>query len=708
VVKKWIVYTLVSFFVVGIGATAVALYLSSRIEAILRKELSDGAAAVTDGRYHISLDRLYVDIFKGEISFEGLSVSPDSSVVSFRNKQLPTTRLVEKASVKNAGMKGLDIDWGERKLVVDKVNLGGANVRYSVKTDTSSVRYSVSNASFHLNGLVLDKKSIEKGLYPSFDNFAFEANGHQTIVSNNNYVVSVGGIRLNSVDSTISIISPSFVPIGDTSGNKDLRASASDMIISGIGVMKYLSDGVLNVDNISILSPEIAFSDKKGKLDFATRKIDIRDAVVDSLAFGVGSLSFNNADVKVGMGNRLASRAINKLDSTSLLLSGLKVSRRDGVVTLSDISFSTRNLSLPLDSNCYTLRINAIDFTRSSLTLGGISLTSSYPMLQFASKSPGRQDWFGVTCDKVGIYGMDIPAYLSTKVVDINSIAIDNLTLKNFKNKKVPRAPKWMPLVYSAIYKLPVMVRIGQVDVNNMEVDYMELEKKGKEPGLLVFDKMTGTINGFTNVSPVSNQYITVNTVGRLMRNGDFTAKWMIPADSTNKYFSLEGEMSRFDISAMNDFIFPISGIKVTDGEVHDFYFKTIASSDSATLSMRMPYNNLRLAYLKEKDGKMEERKGISDVLNMILRKDNPSKTDRSIRRGDTKIERNPYHSTFNYFWQILRPGVAESVGISEKTQDAAMRAAGLIEKIRLFFHGEKGKSLLEKEAEANENMIFK
>jgi hypothetical protein len=157
----------------------------------------------------------------------------------------------------------------------------------------------------------------------------------------------------------------------------------------------------------------------------------------------------------------------------------------------------------------------------------------------------------------------------------------------------------------------------------------------------------------------------------------------------------------------MNDFIFPISGIKVTDGEIRGFSFKTIASSDSATVSMRMPYRNLRLAYMKEKDGKMEEKKGVSDVLNMILRKDNPSKTDKSLRLGDAKIERNPYHSTFNYFWQILRPGVAESVGISEKKQDAAMRAAGLIEKIKLFFHGEKGKSLLEREAEANENMIL-
>ena len=98
----------------------------------------------------------------------------------------------------------------------------------------------------------------------------------------------------------------------------------------------------------------------------------------------------------------------------------------------------------------------------------------------------------------------------------------------------------------------------------------------------------------------------------------------------------------------------------------------------------------------------------LSRLANLVLRDNNPAhpeRKDSKLRKVDMEIVRDPYHSTFNYLWQMLRPALVESVGVSKKEQDAALKVAGFFTKVKRFFGLDKKKDK-RKEIDTNNKEI--
>ena len=104
-------------------------------------------------------------------------------------------------------------------------------------------------------------------------------------------------------------------------------------------------------------------------------------------------------------------------------------------------------------------------------------------------------------------------------------------------------------------------------------------------------------------------------------------------------------------------------------------------------------YNGLKAALLKEKDGVLTDKKFLTGLVNRVLKQNNPDKTGKGFnkpRHSSVSIIRDPYHSTFNYLWQILRPPLIESVGMSKKKQDTAKEIMTFFAKVKNFFRGKR------------------
>ena len=102
----------------------------------------------------------------------------------------------------------------------------------------------------------------------------------------------------------------------------------------------------------------------------------------------------------------------------------------------------------------------------------------------------------------------------------------------------------------------------------------------------------------------------------------------------------------------------------------------------------------------------MIDNKFLSRLANLVLKHDNPDHPEKgrhTPRQSHLTIERDPYHSTFNYLWQILRPPLIESVGVSKKTQDVAKEVSGFLTKIKNLFHPKRTKAQTEKKDDKNE-----
>lgn len=353
------------------------------------------------------------------------------------------------------------------------------------------------------------------------------------------------------------------------------------------------------------------------------------------------------------------------------------------------VRFEGNDLEFPLDDGFYALKVGRIRLNDSDLQIDSIHLVSPYPKMEFAYFQPHHKDWFDVRVDQLVLSGLDLPNYLSDQILKAEELRIQGVLLQNFKNKKIVITPHIVPMIYTVIQKAPIRFSVTDAHINDFFVIYEELSKKGTRPGKLIFTDMNGHISGFTNIPHYREQYIRIDANGKMMDNGYFTATWLWPVDSLNDRFLLDAEMERFDFPTLNQIITPLASAEVKSGYAHQLHFSMDAGSQGGTIDMALPYRDLKVAVLKKKDGKLTDKPFLSRIANWVLKHDNPShpeRPDSKLRKVHLYVERDPYHSSFNYLWQLLRPALIETVGITKTEQDIAKGVVGFFAKVKNFF----------------------
>ncbi|MCD7938234.1 MAG: hypothetical protein LUG98_15360, partial [Tannerellaceae bacterium] len=282
----------------------------------------------------------------------------------------------------------------------------------------------------------------------------------------------------------------------------------------------------------------------------------------------------------------------------------------------------------------------------------------------------------------------------SDSLLYIKEVTVDNPMLQNFKNKQIYVPPSWIPMIYQGLQKAPFPINIDKVTVNNFGVIYEELAKNKIEPGRLVFTELNGVFTGFTNIVSHPEQYIRLDADGKLYGQGHFNAIWYLPVDSLNDRFLLQAHLPDMDLLLLNEIIRPLADAELKEGHLNDFRFVMDAGSAGGSIDMLFLYDGLKVNIFQIKDGVKKDKKFLNFLANAVVRDNNPNnpwKTRSKPRLASDTIIRDPYHSTFNYLWQLLRPALIESVGISKTQQKIAMRFGNFITKVKnLFGKGKK------------------
>lgn len=402
---------------------------------------------------------------------------------------------------------------------------------------------------------------------------------------------------------------------------------------------------------------------------------------------------FNLADAHINYEHSLDEKQQDRqtVNTTNLGMTGFFIDTDARKVDMEDILFNTKDLHFPIMNGFYTIDIGKIDVNKknASLALSGIKMTSVYPKMDFAYKHPTHMDWFDVTTGNISLSGVDYRTYFSDNILNAKRLVVKDVMLQNLKNKKIYTPPKLQPLIYTKLYDLPFRIAIDTTDVSNFSVIYEELPKNGTVPGQISFMGMNARIDGLTNIASHPQQYMHLNANGNLMGTGYFTAKWDMSVSSDYDCFVLDAHLHRFDLRDLNQIITPLAKAEIKSGTLKDLTFRTEASSMNASVGMKFLYNDLSINILKGDDPE-SSNKFVTNVANAFLRSNNPNKENSKPREPYLYIERDPYHSTFNYFWQILQPAVVESVGVSQKKQNFAKKVTGFFSKVKNFFTGKK------------------
>ncbi len=462
----------------------------------------------------------------------------------------------------------------------------------------------------------------------------------------------------------------------------------------GLSGLSWFKPNIFDISTLNITSPYLDLS-KKGEAKAPGNRDSINVYNLLSPYFRQGRVqNFKITDANINYSHTFDGKSAKqqKVNSTNIDFTGLTVDTKNKEFDIIDLNFSTKDFSFPVMDGFYTIGIGYINISKQQgkAQLSGIRMIPAYSKTEFAYRHPKHKDWFDVGVGDVSLSGIDYPLLFSDNVLKANNLSINNVLLQNFKNQQIEIQHNIMPLIYEKLQKAPLKFDIATANVSDFSVVYEELPKKGQTPGKIYFKGMNGKFDRLTNIAANPYQYMKLDVDGSFMGHGAFTAQWNIPVSSDYDCFSLKVHLPEFDLQNLNEIFLPLAKAEVRSGMLTDLQFETEASSTDARAGMLFLYNDLSVAILKNSETEKPD-KFLTNLANTILKKNNPDKEKSNPRESYIYIDRDPYHSTFNYFWQILQPAIVESVGVSQSKQNFIKKASGFLTKVKAFFTG-KGK----------------
>ncbi|PXV62651.1 uncharacterized protein DUF748 [Dysgonomonas alginatilytica] len=604
------------------------------------------------------------------------------------NIESPTIQIVKTGAASNTSKKGSEQKDKTISFIAGLFDISNAKVEYSDRTTKDSLNTTVGKLQLKALSWDADMKNTSIGeitLQSPVVNYKKEMEGAGSQSKASTSKAFTGSIKIGR-------IGVSDIRVGVDQPGLKLHFETSNLDILDI----KLNNQIFNLSSVDVAKPlvkinQISKSEQKSKV--ASDKQDIYN-IFGQLGKQVSVNKFNVSDANIDYASTLNGKLYRQqqLNTTSLFFSGLVVNSELKTFALDDINFSTRNFHFPINNGFYTLQAEAIDLKKKegSLNIEKLHLVPAYPKKEFAYHHPTHKDWFDVGVGHISLSGIDFNRYFANNIFHARELLVKDVELLNFKNQQIEIQHNIMPMIYEGLQKLPVKFDIDTANVNNFKVVYEELPKNNTVSGVIFFTNMNGRLSGLTNIVSRPHQYIKLDADGNLQGTGYFTATWMLPVDSLNDHFHLKAHLHQFDLRDLNQLITPMAPARVESGYVKSVIFNTDASSKGATIEMLMLYNDLSVSVLRNKDGELTTNSFASTVANKVIKTNNPDKPHKRARHVHVTIERNAYHSTFNYLWQILQPAVVESVGFSQKKQNFAKKVSGFIHKMKNIFHKDK------------------
>ncbi len=592
-----------------------------------------------------------------------------------KNKSKPSVVVVDNVIIDNIITDKIDMEY------TDKVSAS----HFHTLTDKLNIR----NISWDL----LNTKELrikEIGITSPKVDYLSNNNKNEHSVNKNNPTPRQNDEALNSLK--IDKLTVTNALLNSMTGSNKVEFTLDKIEFSGLDWRLKGNNKHFTLNGADIVSPNVLMdiytqvdtskvADKKEK--------DIYE-LLHSFSDKITVKKFNliDANADYWYSTNLADRSNQKINNLSLGFVDLIIDNLQKKTSLGDLSFFTDNLSFPISNGFYTIKLDSIRLKPNGeeLRLDNLQMISRYPKMEFSIHHPKHQDWFGLKMNSAKIRGINIPQFVSTHQLDIKNVEVKDVLLENFKNQKLERQHNLMPMIYEGLQKVPFKYTAHEFNVYNFSVIYEELAKKGTIPGKIFFTEMNGHLTDVTNIVSRPNQFIKLEADGKLMGSGYFTAIWQVPVDSLNDRFLLDAHLHPFDLKELNQIITPLAPGEIRSGTMNSNYISMDATSWGGQIKMEFLYNDLEVDLLKDKDGEMVVNKFPTTLANWVVRNNNPRKQGKKPKTVDIYVDRDPYHSTFNYLLQLIQPAMTESVGISYGTQKFVKGIPEFMKKMRNFF----------------------
>jgi hypothetical protein len=618
----------------------------------------------------VKFSRVHANIFSSSVSFDSLGINfiPYNSrrenehylyfsTVSVRgisflkfifNKKLQATDiflddgnirldsfLIEKKDSAQSNIVN-EIKWPFKKFYAGTIEL--KNTTVSLHAGNTDQR--VATANIRVDGVSI----VQPGARPSFNDIAVQLSGL-------NYKSHGYEIRLHhlSVSSNKKILELDSLNVVMLAKNQDKIAIPS-LRMTGFDLMKLLNERILDVKHLDI---------DKGKVVFNTEKSNVPDSNPGLKKVDIENLRVNNLSVsyrdKMGEYRFNADASLSEINVNSPFdINHAKIGSVHG--TVSGFVYSGKNYQ--------NVAIEKIDVSSSKelVQVHNINISPRLGKYEFGKKLGHQADWMQAHISKVELVKPDFDKLLHQKLF-ADKIRISESKAYIFRDRRLPRPQKNIPLPVDVLKALPVDIRVKTCELATSAVVYEEYPRSGYGiTGMLKIEKLNLQLSPLIN-HPTSSDpaYMTMNVEGSIMGSGITHGVVRMPLQKDKPYY-VKGAIERLELTKLNSSSENLGKIRIKSGFLDFLSFDFTMTGQRSTGKIIGAYHHLIIQQLK----KHTSEKNVADFASFALRHAIiPLNKDASLperkRTGKVDYQRDPTRMVSYYFLQSLLTGVKKS-----------------------------------------------
>ena len=549
--------------------------------------------------------------------------------------QLDSFLLDKKDSAQSNALS--QVKWPLKKLYIRNVELK----KMQVILHSESNDHLLTKGDIALSGVYVSKP----GDIPVFNNIGIHLSDLD--YASHDYSIRASQLIVNSNSKTFETDSLHIISQDQQQG--DIMIPSLKM--TGVDIMKLMNDRILIAKKLAIDKSKISISQNERSAG-AAFPLTLRKIHIDDLNCNASSVSYRD---KTNEFNFIATIELKELDvDSSLKIDGSHIGSVYG--NISGLQYSGINY------HTAEIRNIEIDSKKELIKINEVNITPRLGKYEFQRKLGHQADWIQAHISRIEIRRPDFDKLLHQKLF-ADKISIGESKAHIFRDRRLPRSRKNIPLPVDIIKTFPVDIRIHSCELASSDVAYEEYPEAGYgKTGVLEIERIKLSLSPFiTHPLPDDPAYITMNVEGSIMGSGTAHAIVMMPMKKNKPYY-IKGAIEKLELTKLNSSSENLGKVRIKSGFLDFLSFDFTMTEQRSTGKIIGAYHHLIIQQLKKHTGE----KNVADFASFALRHAIiPLNKDASLperkRTGKVDYQRDPTRMVSYYFLQSLLTGVKKS-----------------------------------------------
>jgi len=510
----------------------------------------------------------------------------------------------------------------------------------------------------------------------------------EAILSKNSesHIVSVEKARFHLLERAVTIEDISYIPTdlllselkqGKSGKNSLQKFTISSIKLNGINVIKLIFNKNININSLNInglVIVQISNPKIKEKGLSQSKPLNLDSIYIKNInGFKIEKINFTNIEYKVLdiTTNKVSFQTSPiSFQSNGFILEYIKPHLFK--LNLMGHEFYLDKISVDFKDSKYRLSIDKItaNFDEKQLNISKVSLKPTIDRVALGKSYKYTSEVYNIEIEDLKIYNYDLSKTLKNKGVFIDSIELDGLNLKIYKDKRKPFNTKKRPvLINYKLKKMELPLMIQKITIRNSNLKYEEREEKRKELMTVSLNDIKARINNVTSIKTHRKTPMTISLESKLMNKAKMKVDLNFPLADDQNTFYFNGSLAASKFQYYDSAIYPALGIKISKGVLDGLTFEASADNYSSNGKMTMLYHDLATKLFKSESN--DKSKFKSWGANRIVHKANPGKKNK-VREVVMSFDRVEYKGLGNYLWKTIQSGLLNTIApLGKKTKES-------------------------------------